>query len=164
MPYKPTGRKPGRPRKQLLIPSLGEKPKLKPSQWAALAAEYQSIDWSRDTWPSRAALRKVAANAEVSREAVRKWRLDPLYHRGLVWLAAEDVSAALEQESPRPSWLRSKRQSNALLGVHLKQHWQGPTVSPLDGKTYDTWEGYLRHLQDYPDAIWIGDLEGAQPR
>jgi hypothetical protein len=158
MPHKPTGRKPGRPRKQVLIPDLGEKPDLTPRQWKALAVEYQTVDWAREPWPSRVPLRGVASAAEVSHEAVRKWRLDPLYQRGLIWLAHEELSAALEQESQQPRNLRTKRQADALLHVHLKANWQGPTVSPLDGKTYDNADDYFRHVQNHPAAVWVGDL------
>ncbi len=64
MPHKPTGGKPGRPRKRVTIPDLGEKPELTLHQWKALAVEYRSVDWSLEPWTSSAPLRKVAADAE----------------------------------------------------------------------------------------------------
>ena len=162
MPYKPTGQPPGRPRKQVVLPPLGEKPNLSQAQWEALKTEYQFADWARQAWPSSASLRRLAKAARVSHETVRNWRLDPVYLKGLIWSAAEELNHALrEQPSPQPRWSRSQHQSDALLDVHLKNYWPGPTVSPLDGKTYDNPDDYFRHVTSDPNVVWVGDLPRA---
>ena len=103
-----------------------------------LGGRSNSLKLLKEPWPSRASLRNVASEAGVSPEAVRKWRKSPLYRNGLVWLAAQELKAALSAEpKPTTGLARSTRQARALLHVHLKTSWLGPTVSPLDGKTYN---------------------------
>jgi hypothetical protein len=159
VPYKPTGRRLGRPPKLIKLPKLGKKPRLTDRQWKALEVEANSLKLLKEPWPSRASLRNVASEAGVSPEAVRKWRKSPLYRNGLVWLAAQELKAALSAEpKPTTGLARSTRQARALLHVHLKTSWLGPTVSPLDGKTYNDADEYFQHLQAHPDAIWVGDI------
>jgi hypothetical protein len=159
VPYKPTGRRSGRPPKLIKLPKLGKKPRLTDRQWKALGVEANSLELLKEPWPSRASLRNVASEAGVSPEAVRKWRKSPLYRNGLVWLAAQELKAALSSEpKPATGLARSTRQAHALLHVHLKTNWVGPTISPLDGKTYNDADEYFKHVMAHPDAVWLGDM------
>jgi hypothetical protein len=158
VPYKSTGRAPGRPPQVKQSPTVGQKPKLTKRQWKALRTEHRFIDWSRVPWPSRASLRKVGLSAGASHEAVRQWRQNPSYGSGLIWLEAEKLIRGLRAEkTARSRRHRSKRQANAAFHVYLKNNWSGPIVSPLDGKTYDNADDYFHHLQDHPDIAWAGD-------
>lgn len=174
LPYKPTGRKPGRPKK---VPTQwGTRPLLSPRQWAALHYELARIGSLQDldghAWPSHASLGQVSRAVGVSREAVRKWRSDPDYRRGLNYLISDLVAATLREhnESEQSKRLRkmprrlqmsptnAKRDGDANLDVFLRQNWTGPTKSMLDGKVYSDPYSYLRHVKDHSGAIWVGDL------
>jgi len=167
MPYKRTGKPAGRPRKTAT--AMGSRPSLSSEQWVALDLELASVHWgawvSRASsgdeelpWPSKASLAKIANSVGKSREAVRKWRGSINYWRGLMWLACKKINAEnSSDEAPAPSPARSKPSADANLYVHLKSNWTGPTESPLDGKIYEDVGAFFRHIQQHPDAIWIGD-------
>ena len=175
MPYKPTGNKPGRPRKEafkkrslpiarttqgklIVPPHERNRPKQNPKWRAALKVEWENFDSNMTSWPSSATLADVAAAAGVSREAVRKWRLDPAYKEALFRLGAANVWRAIGAERSDRKPLRSKRSSNANLHVYLKTHWTGPIESPLDGKTYDDPNSFFQHIAANPNVVWTGDL------
>lgn len=116
------------------------------------------VSWDKSPWPSRAGLRPVGRAAGVSHEAVRKWRRDHEYCRGLIWLASQELRSGQDRTKPLlPS--RSKKSADANLHVYLKKNWTGPVESVLDGETYHTAEAFFAHVVDCPDAIWIGYQE-----
>jgi hypothetical protein len=85
MPYKPTGRLPGRPEKPFFLPD--GTPNLTPSQWAGAASEpsepayYERARPADDPWPCNAS--RVARLVGVSERAVQKWRRDPAYREAV---------------------------------------------------------------------------------
>ena len=177
MPYKPTGNKPGRPRKEafkkrslpiarttqgklIAPPHERNRPKQNPKWRAALKVEWENFASARTPWPSNATGPAVAAAAGVSRETVRKWRADPAYREALFRLSAAKVWRAIRAERPERNPPRSKRRSDANLHVHLKTHWTGPIESPLDGKTYNDPKSFFEHIAANAHVVWTGD----QPR
>ena len=146
MPYKPTGSPPGRPKKKVQH-IIGDMPKLADYQWAALAKEYQGVkDWEREPWPSETPAPIVATAAGKTRQIVYRWRKDPAYRRGLIWLGSTELDRLLDAEKKESIAPFNSRQRDALLATHVTKHWTGPIKSPLDGRVYPTIDKYVVHL------------------
>ena len=88
----------GRPPKSPAPP--GEEPKLTERQWRGLKRELRGCEylekWQRDGWPSSTSAQFIADAAGVSREIVYRWRKDPGYAAGLVWLMNERLIHRLD--------------------------------------------------------------------
>jgi hypothetical protein len=72
-------------------PESREKPKLTKQQWAGLYCEvkyeFRKQDpEKKDAWVVDVQATQVARRAKVSSVTVAKWRRNPEYHRGLVWI------------------------------------------------------------------------------
>lgn len=162
MPYKPTGRPPGRPRKRAPQPDeQGEQPSLSGAKWRALAREYAGLNWKRvadvnDTrWPSETPAARVAQYAGVSRRVIYKWRNDPWYAQGLIWLMSNELLSNIMNNHDEESALKSENNRGALLHKYVKDNWDGPTTSPIDGEIYYTIEDYVDHLIE--EGVWPAD-------
>ena len=169
MPTKKTARSRGRPTKE---PSpFGEKPNLTDKQWRGLEREFLAIkdQHQSDGWPSHAMLHAVAKAAGVTVRAVRQWRDDPEYLRGLWWLTAERLTAKIAADDPKESDSNLTRQHHAaLLHVFVKSKWTGSVQSPIDQKVYLSIDDYVAHLIAAGDSRapalthdvvpWLGEL------
>lgn len=167
MPYEPSGRPNGRPRK-IIPPDDGSKPNLPAFLWRALAVEAEHFAGGREPWPSTARAQKVADEAGVSRRAIEKRRRDdpdPLYRRGLLWLIRErwiaKLSAKLGAADEEPAadgfagwevlW-RGERQKwrREYMLRWARRNWpkKAPAAvrSQFDGKVYSDVEAYAEHL------------------
>jgi hypothetical protein len=152
MPYKPTGRPPGRPRKTL--PITGRKPVLTSAQWRGVRAEFR-LDRGGPLFTGR--VTAVAERAGVSRIMVYKWRRDPSYEQGVYWLWGRLMARNLRERN-RPPRLEplNKRQLSALIGARICNEWRGPVESPLDGNLYTTLEDYAKHV----NSMNLSDAHG----
>ncbi len=97
MPTKKTARSRGRPNKEPA--PFAEKPRLTPKKWRGLEREFFGIkdQHQSDGWPSLAKLHAVATAAGVTERAVRQWRDDPEYERGLWWLLTERLAVVVSR-------------------------------------------------------------------
>lgn len=155
-----TARSRGRPKKE---PSpFSEKPRLTAKQWLGLEREFLGIkdQWQSDGWPSRAPPHAVATAAGATERAVRYWREDPEYLRGLEWLLSEQLSARFAAgDSKEPAPKLTDQQRAARLHIFVKQNWTGPIQSPIDKKIYSSIDDYTAHLLAYPDVVpWADEL------
>ena len=169
MPKKKTGQSRGRPTKE---PSpFGEKPNLTDKQWRGLEREFLAIKdkFQSDGWPSLAKLHAVATAADVTERAVRQWRDDPEYLRGLWWLTAERLTAKMAADDPKePNSKLTGQQHAALLHAFVKNNWTGSAQSPIDQKVYLSVGDYVAHLIAAGDSRgpalahdivpWLGEL------
>src|SRR5262245_50913082 len=133
MPYKPTGRPTGRPRKSIPPPD-GRLPHVSARQWRGLQAETQPFLDGLPPLPIFVEeTSQVARVAGVNQRTVQRWRHDELYRRGFVWLVRFSISDLQHLHSGRP-YVSEQR----ILEIHawLADHWRGPVTSPLDGQTY----------------------------
>lgn len=143
MPYRPTGRANGRPRK-VIPPPDGTKPRLSERQWRALRAETQPFLDRLPPLPSFVeGTSQVAGVAGVTQRTVQRWRKDELYRRGFFWLLRESISALQRLHSNR-QYVSEQR----ILEIHawLADYWRGPVTSPLAGRAYATSDEYAAHL------------------
>jgi hypothetical protein len=139
MPYRPTGRPNGRPRKAIPPPD-GTKPRLSARQWRALRAETQPIlngvlpivSYVAESW-------LVARVAGVSWRTVQRWRHDELYRRGFLWLLQDAIAAMRRSHLSDPY-------SSLNIFAWVADRWRGPVTSPLDGRRYATSEEYVDHV------------------
>jgi hypothetical protein len=172
MTYSPTGRPPGRPRKQQTL--ANGQPNLTPAQWRAIRAEV--LLWSKRPrwakWPQPATGARIARLAGVSKMSVSEWRRDPTFQNAF-WAAALADKAPLEvvakkicdalDRSARIERLaqyrgRPKRRFVGLAAktrnareVEILKHLRGKfpaegITSPLDEKHYPDARSYARHL------------------
>ena len=163
MTYKRTGKPPGRPKKQ--PPISGKRPKLTDRKWKALKFEFEHLKGVGHIKPHwGASLREVDKVAGVSHTMVGKWRSDPEYTQGVLWLVIKEVRKRLNDKGPYPPQTilspfpqLTKNQRYTLLDVELINNWLGPTLSHIDGKTYDDPDSYFRHIQENPDVEWVSD-------
>jgi hypothetical protein len=143
MPYKPTGRPSGRPRKSVPPPD-GTLPHVSARQWQGLQAETQPFLDGLPPLPIFVEqTTEVAHAAGVTQRTVQRWRHDELYHRGFLWLVRFSISDLQHLHSNR-QYVSEQR----ILEIHawLGDHWRGPVTSPLDGQTYPTSEEFAAHL------------------
>lgn len=143
MPYRPTGRFSGRPRK-VIPPPDGTMPRLAARQWHALRAETQPFLDGLPPLPRFVEeTSQVADVAGVTQRTVQRWRHDELYRRGFVWLLRDTISALQRLHSNR-RYVFDQR----ILEVQawLGDHWRGPVTSPVDGQRYATSDEYAAHL------------------
>ena len=162
--YKPTGKPPGRPKKA--SPNPGERPNLSNRRWKALQFEskHACLD-ENDTYQWWATLRRIADHVGVTKQAVWKWRQDPRYVQGFVWLIASQIEKELSSADKPVEGTRTKRQSLHALHVELKRSWNGPVQSMIDGKTYDNPDSYFEHIAE-SNFVWVGGQPplGKKPR
>lgn len=157
MPYKPTGRNPGRPKKPASVSVRGNvRPNLTPNQWRAIRAELNLLGGrDLDRWPLHVSLNAVAVRAGVSKNAVWKWRKMDSYRDGLKWLFLRDVVAGVRQELRRDTISHarklSKEEREFEIWEHVSLHWpqEGEVVSPYDDKVYNSVDAYVRHLMEW---------------
>jgi hypothetical protein len=140
MPYRPTGRPNGRPRK-VIPPPDGTKPRLSARHWRALRAETLPIrsgvspvvSYVAESW-------QVARVAGVSWRTVQRWRHEELYRRGFLWLLRGTIAAMRRSHLSDPY-------SSLNIFAWVADRWRGPVTSPLDGRRYATAEEYAAHLR-----------------
>lgn len=153
----------GRPPKQSA--GVGEKPELTKKQWLGLSREIKGsrnkgLTFNLDTeWPSNTPLSEVAAHAGVSKVAVAKWRKAANYHRGLIWLLAEDLGNARQTKMEEEAAEKHQRWANSHashysrlsainkrreLVAFARQNWTGPTA--IGGKVFSTPEEYADEM------------------
>ena len=145
MPYRPTGRPNGRPRKTVPPPD-GAKPTLSTRQWWALREETKPF--SEEVSPPlgfAAESRLVAGVAGVSQRTVQRWRHDELYARGFRWLLRDCIATLQHLHSKRPWWSWDE-QLHLEIHAWIADHWRGPRRSPLDGRLYMNSEDYSTHV------------------
>jgi len=168
MPYCPTGRPPGRPRKKAYEGKIGDRPNLSQQKWVALTAELRlAQDSDHEPWPSFASLRSVARYAGVSHQTIWKWRKDPAYRQGFMWLAAHEVNEAFESKptsKPLDNFIGSKRSNLANLHLEIHRTWKGPLDCMACGETIEQPEAYFQHIKKHLTApeqkdrfVWVGD-------
>jgi len=179
MPYKPTGRPNGRPRKR--APTDGRRPVLTGRQWAALRYEAKHPEANQS---------EIARAVGVTRSAVSLWQKSPHYVSGRQWLKTMTTNAAMKADLRRQASLivkrleaeaaedRARRRKSSpkpeewetrleLLRGEISRSWRGP-VEGLDGKLYTDPQEYFDHVRNwrFPDggrAFWILPEE-SQPR
>lgn len=151
MPYKPTGRPNGRPRKS--PPTHGGKPVLTPAQLRGVEAEMRLE--GADNLLFQESATAVATSAGVSVRTVNRWRLDPHYKQGVEqrwgWLIARDMR---EHNRPRRPEPLSEQKRAALISERVNNEWGGPVESPLDGRIYTTPEEYAEHVLASGCIFW----------
>jgi hypothetical protein len=126
VPYKRTGRPPGRPRKQpgdrRLPPTLSER------QWRALAIErahYHKGAWPRGyrggdaDWACTISAAEVAKAVGVTRRTVELWRRDEEYSRGLMWVMADELCERMRPEDEAEELREQIRRED-----ELKEMWE----------------------------------------
>lgn len=106
MPYVPTGRPPGRPRKHPL--SRDDLSELTPLQWRGVFLEIYDSRYVY-SFPLSAPVSLIAELLEVSRTSVYKWRsLEPYRHAstaGRIAARHPDVRQLLHEFEPWGRWL-----------------------------------------------------------
>ena len=109
----------------------GEKPNLTDKKWRGLRCELRGCeyltDWQRDGWPSRTPAQTIAAAAGVTRQMVYRWREDPAYRAGLVWLLSKRLIHRLEDND------RDDDQSTNLNNPKQDEFWVEPDPSLFQG-------------------------------
>lgn len=147
MPYKPTGRPPGRPRRSIPLDD-GEKPVLRQRQWRALREEVRPFLHGTPVLPYFVQRTVgVAAAAKVAQRTAQRWRRDKCYQRGFRWVVNETIIHLQNlciSKGNLPVILH--RQRILELNAWLADHWRGPVKSPLDGQIYTSSEAYAAHL------------------
>jgi hypothetical protein len=159
VPYKPTGRPSGRPKKA--PPDEGARPDLTEKQWVAIQFVVST---------PHASDAEIARAANVSRQAVHQWRSDDHFEAGCAWLEVEQLSRALLQRAAEGDARREAERDTARLKhlgtdayafeflhfrliedyrqVEAKNPGGWSVVSMADGKTYTDPEAYVRHLKE----------------
>ena len=128
-------------------------------------------------WISKVSLRGLASRVsalsgkKVSYEGVRKWREDPHYWQGLIWLLAEEIIRALRRESPPKRTLKLPERTEGrdkLFEWNVHKQWTGPITCNLDRKEKD--ESKRKHYQDaasyvervkqdWDKVVWLDDQD-----
>lgn len=164
VPYKPTGRPNGRPKKP--APVSGVCPRLTEKQWAAarfVAANPES------------SLAGVARAVNVSRQAVHQWISDETFKMGRVWLDVQALLKCLEEGDSRRKaekeaavrkYLGTKETAFELLYFSLMADYRRAeaanpgtwsVVSMADGQTYTDPQAYIDHLRQ-SGCVPVGHL------
>ncbi|MBL6597986.1 MAG: site-specific integrase [Alphaproteobacteria bacterium] len=180
MPYKPTGRPLGRPKKVYWANPARTKPNLTKNQWAALHYEYRHFRVSAlhapepihemKPFPSRRSAAVIARHAKVSRQAVRRWRESEPYCRGLIYLFAEKIVRKLDTargptEINSPSIRRNAEAEEnyrfAELCRKVKRDWPqgGLRIPRLDGRLINPLNpnDFIHHNDDIEYAQYLRD-------
>lgn len=159
MPYRPTGRSPGRPKRADWLPDGS--PNLTEAQRKALdhelryARERLGCGGWLDEWPSNASARRVAKLAGVTHRTVLKWRKSPAYAHALLNSVSEAIAKWLEtkdQEDRKTTpYPHTKERTYNLIATLARRHrantGEQRIQSPIDGLFY-TAEDYAQHITD----------------
>ena len=98
--------------------------------------------------------------ASVTERAVRQWRDDPEYLRGLLWLFAEQLSAKITADDPTvPDSKPTDQQRAALLHAFVKSNWTGYAQSPIDKTVYSSIDDYVAHLLTHDVMPYDGPVK-----
>jgi uncharacterized C2H2 Zn-finger protein len=143
----------GRPRK--LPPAADEPPSLTPAQWKGARLEASEH-------PKQFTAAQVAQKADVSPQAVAKWKNNPHYLKAIQQLidkrCCDELQKRLDKRpanKARRSW-RTVRLEN--LHVDAKNNWQGPTKCPLCGAVFDDPTTYVLHIEQHgPHGYLVPD-------
>ena len=168
MPYNPTGRPPGRPKKKPYDGKIGDRPNLSQQKWRALTRELQGVrDWEREPWPSSASSRSIADHVGVSHQTICNWRKDPAYRQGLIWLVAlllNEIMGSTQPSKALQDFLATKRSNLVNFQFEIGREWKGPVVCLACGETFEEAGSYSQHMEKHLTAqkptdrfVWIGD-------
>ncbi len=140
-----------------------EEPSLTAKQRKAVEREIQpgreawQFNAKPGVWPTNVPVQHVAKHARVTRRTVYNWRVDPKYRLACEGRLMEPVVKAVKEAFDRTfrkdairekSPISQKEQLRQLM-IYAHHRWRGPPTSPIDGKVYDTWEEYARHLLEH---------------
>ncbi len=165
MPRKPTGNKPGRPRKT----------KLNERQLRAVEIDFEHRRWGnrpdRPAAESSMPTSQLAKRMNVGKRAVEKWRKDPLWHAAMARKLVSLVDCFEEFAEDRKQAARIRKEyldrvrRTAALTAYVEKHWTGPTPSPIDGRVLSTPSALVKDLDDngcLPLELARGQLKAAE--
>ena len=170
MPYRLTGGPRGRPRKVKWVNATKTKPNLTPKQWKALKIEFprlrddifvggQSLHVKRP-FPSSLLAGQVAKHVRVSRQMIQRWRNDPRYRDGIIYLFSQLICKRLdrwEQSATLEPILSSSHYGEMREKVPRERPSTGSMRSYDDGKYYTNPDEYVGHLYE-PGYVFAENL------
>lgn len=159
MPYKPTGRPNGRPKK--VAPVEGLRPNLTEKQWAAVRFSASH---------PHASLAEIARAAKVSRQAVHQWQSNLHFQMARDWIEIQELSQALVERLAEGDARRKAAKDAAIRkyfgtkdfaferlywlvtndyrSTEAKTPGSWSVVSMADGKTYTNPDEYIEHIRE----------------
>ena len=166
MPYRLTGRPHGRTRKAWWANKTRTKPNLTAKQWEALTYEFSRLNETLflDTqplphmkkFPSRLTAGQVARIVGVSRQIIQRWRRDPRYCKGIIYLYAQTMPQrrvkdrqpvqAPSASPPRFGEIGGERYFVELC-FKIQNAWpQGGLLCPVTNQWFNDPNEYAHHL------------------
>lgn len=172
MPYKPTGRPAGRPRRGEWANEWRRKPTLSPRQWKAVQVEVEWLDWDVvlssqerlndiSKFPSTLSAGQISVRIHVSRQLVNRWRRSAPYSQGIIWALARAFSKrrAKARRSRRITYQSPPSRFAETLDA-VKANWPeaGGVRSPLTDKVFDDPGEYAAHISENGMRLAPGKL------
>src|SRR5262245_10003663 len=97
----------------------------------------------------------ISSQVGCSRQAIYAWRKEPFYRKRpegeICQKLKDDIVKGLTVRNekanvPDEQLARIQKNPEPYLDVEVRKRWPAPTISPLDGRLYNTPDDYLRHL------------------